>query len=285
MFSPAIFWPGFAGLMALIAGLVAYRGEFARARGWDKLAVWGPAFVATGIAVFGCVHFAQASGVMQIVPAFLPFRLFWTYFVAVALLSAALSIVTKKYVRLSATLLGAMFLLFVLMIHLPNVVLAPKNRFVWAVMMRDLSFGAGAWAISREKPGGAPAVAARFVVGAAALFFGVEQLLHPGFRPGVPLRQLTPAWIPWAPLWGYVTGGVLLVAGAAMLMGKRSRGPAAIAGAAVALGALCIDVPVFARAARPEMADELNVWADTLLYAGAVLCAARVLPGKKDGDG
>lgn len=271
--------------MALIAGLVAYRGEFARARGLDKLAVWGPAFFATGIAVFGGVHFARTSGVMQVVPAFMPLRLFWTYFVAVALLSAALSIVTKKYVRLSATLLGAMFFLFVLMIHLPNVVTTPKDRFVWAVMLRDLSFAAGAWAISRDKPGGPPAVAARFVVGTAALFFGVEQLLHPGFRPGVPLRQLTPAWIPLAPLWGYLTGAVLLVAGAAMLIGKRSRGAAAIAGAVVALGALCIDVPVFARAAPLELADELNVWADTLLYAGAVLCAARVLPGSKDKSG
>jgi hypothetical protein len=60
-------------------------------------------------------------------------------------------------------------------------------------------------------------------------------------------------------------------------MRKGSRDAVIAAGAIVTLVALLIDVPMLAIAAQPEMADALNVLADTLLYAGALLSAATVL--------
>jgi hypothetical protein len=50
------------------------------------------------------------------------------YFVGFALVAAALSIILMQHVGWSATLLGIMIFLFVLMIHLPNVVANPKDR-------------------------------------------------------------------------------------------------------------------------------------------------------------
>ena len=105
-------------------------------------------FVAAGIAIFGAEHLSSPRTLMQVVPVWMPARLFWRISFGYALLAAAVSFVAMKFVRLSATLLGLMFILFVLMIHVPNVVANPKDRFLWAVALRELAFAGGAWALA-----------------------------------------------------------------------------------------------------------------------------------------
>jgi hypothetical protein len=43
---------------------------------------------------------------------------------------------------------------------------------------------------------------ARVFIGITLIFFAVEYFLHPELLPGVPLRQLTPNFIPGHLLWG-----------------------------------------------------------------------------------
>jgi hypothetical protein len=162
---------------------------------------------------------------MQMVPPWIPGRLFWAYFVGVALFAAAISIVSMKQVRLSASLLGTMFILFVLSIHLPNVMRNPKDRFAWTVALRDLVFAIGAWAMvgtqmeERHVPVAHRVIAScRIVFAGVLLFFGIEHLLHPEFAPGVPLEQTTPAFIPLRSAWGYLIGATLLVNGFSILI-------------------------------------------------------------------
>ena len=247
------------------------RRELTSARGLDKLVVLGPVFMAAGIAVFGGEHLVRPRVLMQIVPVWMPARLFWSYFVGFALLATAVSFVTMKYVRWSATLLGAMFLLFVLMIHAPNVVATPKDRFLWTVALRETAFAGGAWALAGRRL----AITSRFLVAIPLILFAVEHFLHPEFAPGVPLSKLTPAWVPVRPLWGYLTGAVLLVAGLALLATRRSRIAVACAGLVLTLLTLFLYAPILAMASQPpQIAEGLNYVADTLLFAGAVLCEA-----------
>lgn len=278
MFSRFIFWPWFAGLALLATGLFVFRREFARAAGLDKLIVLGPVFLAASIGVFGAEHLAGPKILMQVVPAWMPGRLFWAYFVGAALMAAAASNVLRMYVRLSATLLGVMFFLFVLMIHVPGVVANPTNRIVWTVALRDLAFAGGAWALA----GGRLAVTGRFLVAIPMTFFAVEHFLHPEFAPGVPLRKLTPAWVPVGVLWGYLTGAVLLAGGVALLTGKRSRVAAAWVGLVSVLLVLFLYLPILAMAGTSsEMNEALNYVADTLLFGGAVLCVAGTFKAAK----
>ena len=219
--SPFIFWPCVAGVVFLALGFFAVRKELSRAIGLDKLIELGHVFFAVPLAVFGAEHLAGAQFVMQAVPTWMPGRLFWAYFVGFALVAAALSIILMQHVRWSATLLGIMIFLFVLMIHLPRVVANPKDRFAWAVMLRDLAFAAGAWTLA-----GFPITLTRLCVAIPLMFFGVEHFLHPEFAPGVPLEKLTPDWVPVRAFFGYFTGAVLLVAGAAILVNKQARAAA-----------------------------------------------------------
>ena len=102
-----------AGVVALVAGLVLVRGRFRAAAGADKLIVLGPVFEAVSLAIFAAEHFLAAKGMSGIVPKWLPGPMFWTYFFGVALAAATISLIVWRGVRWSAVGLALFFLLIV----------------------------------------------------------------------------------------------------------------------------------------------------------------------------
>lgn len=83
--------------------------------------------ISLSLVVFAVQHFIYGSFVAALIPAWIPARLFWAYFVGVAFVAAALSLVTGKMVSLTGSLLGIMFLIWVLILHLPRVAGSPRN--------------------------------------------------------------------------------------------------------------------------------------------------------------
>jgi len=213
------FWLHLAGAGFLIAGLIAVRRELSLKR--DGLLPLGRVFVAMAIATFGAEHLTSADHIKDLVPSWIPWHLFWAYFVGVALIAAAVSLVTSRRLGLAMTLLGAMFTVFVITMHIPTVIGNPGDRFAWAVLGRDTVFGLGAWALARRF-----VPACRVGIGVVALFFAVEHFLHPSNLPGVPLEQATLAWIPLRPAWGIFLGVALLVCGGLIVAKKISSAEA-----------------------------------------------------------
>jgi uncharacterized membrane protein len=93
----------------------------------SHLAVFGRVAFATALVVFAVQHFLYAKFVATIVPAWIPTRLFWVYFVGVAFIAAALAIVTRRMARTASILLGAMFFIWVVILHVPRVAANPRN--------------------------------------------------------------------------------------------------------------------------------------------------------------
>jgi len=286
MLSSTNFWMCFAGLIYLVAGVLILRKEIGAARGWDKLITLGCVFIAVSLAVFAPEHFRGPAFIQNMVPRWMPAHLFWAYFIGCALLAAATSFTVRKFVRLSSTLLGLMFFLFVCMIYIPYVLAHPKDRFAWAYALRDLSFAAGAWALaglhsraSSPQQSKWMILFGRVVVATAAIFFAIEHFLHPEFAPGVPLEKITPSWVPFPSVWGYLAGAILLAAGIGLALNKQSRIAAASIGALMTVLTLFLYllVLIFAHGS-PEINDALNYVADTLLFAGAALVLASALP-------
>ena len=91
------------------------------------------------------------------VPSYMPWRLFWAYFVGFALLAASLSIATKIQVRWSGLLFGTMMFLFVAMLHLPGALASPRTGFAWTIVIREMSFAAEAGFLRESRCGSARA--------------------------------------------------------------------------------------------------------------------------------
>lgn len=286
--TPVALWPPIMGLAILIIGLVVARQELLSGSGADRfLALTGP-FYAAPLAVFGTQHLIVAQFVMLMVPAWMPFRLFWAYFVGVALLAAAVSLATRKLVWLSAPLLAGMILLFVLMIHLPNAVKVPGNRIFWVLVFRELAFASGAMLLAglgRKVRRGTDTIVmvARVVLAVTLLFFGAEHFLHPEFAPGVPLEKITPDWVPMARFWGYLVGAILLGSGLEMLTRKWARRAAITVGALMLVITLSLYLPIFLMAtATPGQVEGVNYVADTLLFGSSLMLLGTALKPKRE---
>jgi uncharacterized membrane protein len=275
-----------AGMLLFLVALWVAKADIARAGGLDKIVALSNLCFAVPLAVFGAEHLSGARFIMLAVPSYMPWRLFWAYFVGFALLSASLSIAAKIQVRCSGLLFGIMMFLFVAMVHIPRVLASPKDRFAWTIVIREMSFAGGGWLLAGNAmhgPGKSKLITVgRVLIAIAALFFGVEHFLHPAACPGVPLEKPMPAWIPGRLLIGYLTGAILLLAGASILLARKTRMAATYLGTWIVLLVLFIYGPILiVQMSDPSTAakvEGINYFADTLLFAGAVLALASATP-------
>src|SRR5437870_7249869 len=113
----------------------------------QKSQTLGRIFVAVSLVVFGVQHFMYGGFVAGLVPAFMPGRLFWAYFVGVAFFAAAAGILYKLMARLAATMLGVMFFLFVVLLHILRIVGNAGNGNEWTSGFVVLAMCGGVWII------------------------------------------------------------------------------------------------------------------------------------------
>jgi uncharacterized membrane protein len=275
-----------AGILIFLVALWAAKTDIARASGLDKIVAFSNLCFAIPLAVFGALHLWGVAFVLPLVPSYMPWRLFWAYFVGVALLSASLSIATKIQVRWSGLLFGIMMFLFVALLDIPGALANPRDRFGWTFVIREMSFAGGGWILAGNAMRGQSKnkliSVGRVLIAIAAIFFGVEHFLHPAACPGVPLAKLTPPWIPGHLLIGYLTGAILLAAGASILLARKTRMAATYLGTWILLLVLFLYGPILivslSDPSTGVKVEGINYFADTLLFAGAILALASATP-------
>ena len=74
------------------------------------------------------------------VPTWIPGPLFWVYFAGVALIGAGVGILFKIKIQSIAALAGLMMLLWVLMLHIPRVVVSPAVYLSSEIVSAFLAF-------------------------------------------------------------------------------------------------------------------------------------------------
>jgi hypothetical protein len=289
-FSRTAFSMGSASIVLLLIALWTAKTDIAKARGLDKVVVLSNLCFAIPLAVFGAEHLSAAQFIQQGVPSFVPWHLFWAYFVGFALLAASLSIATKIQVRWSGLLFGIMMFLFVAMMDIPGALADRGNRIAWTLLLRELAFGGGGWLLAAgamRKEGGGRGVSVLFMVGRvlvgiAAIFYGVETFLHPLGMPGIPLEKLMSEWIPGRMIIGYLTAAILVVAGVGILLPSKTRMAATYLGTWIVLMVIFVYGPILiASLADPSTAvkvEGLNYFFDTMLFGGAILALASATP-------
>ena len=286
-----VIWSYCIGGVVFAIGLVKVflRGDWQEATGFDKLILFGPLFYAAPLAAFGTEHFTRTAAIASIVPKWIPWHLFWAYLVGTCFIAGPLSLVTKIQARLSASLLGLTFFLFVVLIDLPGWAHHPGNRFAATLALRELAFSGGALALAatlteqwRERGTHILATIARYFVAIPVLFYSFEQFMHRDHVPGVPLEPLTPSYIHGHTIWTYLAAVVYAVAGIPLLVGKKTRAAATWVGLAVLFVVLVVYVPIGVME-RASLDNGLNYLGDTLMFCGAVLLLAGAMPREARG--
>jgi uncharacterized membrane protein YphA (DoxX/SURF4 family) len=280
-----------AGIAVFVIGIWAAKNDIAQARGMnkDKIVALANVCYAVPLAAFGTLHLFGPQFVKDLVPRYMPGRMFWVYFVGCALIAASLSIATKIAVRWSGLLVGIMMFMFVAMLYLPSGLRHLHARITWTIVFRESSFGGAGWILAAVAKDGwrgpvktTLVTVGRIAIALAAIFFGIQHFLHPLGLPGVPLQREMPAWVPARMIIDYVTGAGLLLVGGSILLNRKTRPVAACLGGWLLLTLLVIYVPVMIGAlSQPGIEAEvegINYFFDTLLFAGVILAVASAAP-------
>lgn len=101
-------------------GLFAARGDGSSLdRVFETVARFAPLALGAFLAFCGLSHFPYAKYVASLIPPWIPFHMFWTYFAAFALIAGGVGLLVPKTARLAATLSGIMVFSWVFLVHIP----------------------------------------------------------------------------------------------------------------------------------------------------------------------
>jgi putative oxidoreductase len=95
---------------------------------------------ALAVGTFGVLHFLNADAMKASVPDYMPGDgSIWIYFTGACMILAAIAIIINKFTRLACYLLAAMFLIFVVTLHLK-----PLLSGGFTHLLKDISMAMGA---------------------------------------------------------------------------------------------------------------------------------------------
>jgi putative oxidoreductase len=88
-----------------------------------KLLTTTIARILVGIPFFtlGAMHFPFANRMVEAIPSWLPGGIFWIYFTGSCLVLAGISLFINKYTSLACKLLAELLFIFILFVHIPNI--------------------------------------------------------------------------------------------------------------------------------------------------------------------
>lgn len=111
----------------------------------------GRILFALPLLVFGSMHLMNSGAMAGMVLAGWPMAQVLVIFTGLAMVAAAVSILSLKHTRLAAMLLGAMFLVFVVSVHIPGMMAAQDDNARMMPMMgllKDTMLAGGAFLMS-----------------------------------------------------------------------------------------------------------------------------------------
>ena len=176
--------------------------------------------------VFGVQHFWYADFVATLVPAYFPASLFWVYLTGAAMFAAGLAFIFNRQAALAAVLLGTMLLMFILLIHIPKLASVEYAAINWTRALQDLAlasiaFVLAATASQREVENNFLrniSTVSRYLLAILLIVFGVQQFFNLDF-----LTAKIPVYLPMRMLWVYLTGALLIITGASVLINRKAK--------------------------------------------------------------
>jgi len=117
---------------------------------FPKLLREGNFLFAISLLVFGIQHFLYARYIATLIPSWIPFPLFWAWFVGVAFVVSCFCFLINRRTRFIASFMGIMFLVWVVILHGVRVIKTPGEEKEWTSLFIALGFAGIFFAIARK---------------------------------------------------------------------------------------------------------------------------------------
>lgn len=214
-------------------------------------------------------------------PAWLPGRLILTWIVSLAMIAACIGIIFEIKSREAALLLGALLLLFTLLLQVPyELNLYPANLGVWTDPLKELTLSGGAFIVAgslpyrRATPGFISFMEklipfGKYFMAITMVAFGIDHFLYTDF-----VATLVPGWLPAHIFWTYFAGVALILSGLAIILNIKRRLAAALLGLMIFLWLLILHIP---RAIADPYSGAGNEWTsvfEALAFSGIAFIIA-----------
>lgn len=108
----------------------------------------GRILFALPFAIFGINHLLMMDYYIGMLTSFIPLGAYTIILTGLALIAVSISIITKKFVKLSTIILAVLLLLFILTIHIPHLIEGSDRPTTLITLLKDISLMGGSLMIA-----------------------------------------------------------------------------------------------------------------------------------------
>jgi uncharacterized membrane protein YphA (DoxX/SURF4 family) len=113
-----------------------------------QIAIAGRILFALPFAVFGINHFLMMNYYMGMLTSFIPKTGWVMVLTGLIMIAASISIITKRYIRLSTLVLACLLFIFILTIHIPHLIENVDTTATLITLLKDISLMGGSLMIA-----------------------------------------------------------------------------------------------------------------------------------------
>lgn len=108
----------------------------------------GRILFAIPFAIFGINHFLMMDYYIGMLTSFIPLGAYTIILTGIMLIAASISIIFKKYIKLTTLMLAGLLFFFIITIHIPHLLNGSENTIILIALLKDISLMGGSLMIA-----------------------------------------------------------------------------------------------------------------------------------------
>lgn len=113
-----------------------------------KMTTIGRILFAVPFAIFGINHFLMTDYYLGMLTSFIPLGAYTIILTGIMLIAASVSIISKKFVKLSTIMLAVLLFFFIVTIHIPHLLSETDKTITLIALLKDISLMGGSLMIA-----------------------------------------------------------------------------------------------------------------------------------------